>query len=201
MLAGFNLAAANKKFDKLGSPENDRFGYIKYLKMEYLIANYPDVFVNKDKDQPIPMKSANCPNIGFEDLTFAPLWTGGISTYTQNYTNTTIQTNGINAAYTDPQARHTILTTAPINNNPALGAIVGYDPVAVNPVNGIAQIPFIAPNGNGASVRLGNAAVGAQKERLRYRDCCRLSHESLVLSICCCNGESFRTPSECSAIL
>lgn len=171
LLKDFDLEAANKDFDRLGYPEGDRFGYIKFRKMEYLYATFPDRFINKNKgkgDVVIPYKSANCPNAGFEDLTFAPLWTGGTSTYTQPYNNTTIQSNGINAAVNDGNARHTIMTTPPINNNPANGAVIGYDPTAIDPATGIAQISLVAPNGNGSSVRLGNTQGGNQKERLTY---------------------------------
>lgn len=169
LLKGFDLAAANAKFDSMGSLEEDRFGYINFLKMEYLTKTYPEIFRNKKKDEtPIPMKNANCPNAGFEDLVFNPQWTGGIATVTTAYNNTTIVSNGFNAAYNDNQSRHTILTAPPVNNNPINGAIVGYDPVAINPATGIAEIPFIAPGGNGSSVRLGNAASGYQRERLTY---------------------------------
>ena len=170
LLKGFDLAAAEAEFKEMNVHYNEHYGFIRHKKMEYLVATYPELFIRKDKGEDvIPLKSAGCPNVGFENLTFQPEWTGGTTTYTAGYTNTTIQSNGINAAYNDNQARHTILTTPPINNDPAMGAIVGYDPEAIDGATGKAVISFVAPNGNGASVRLGNRATGAQKERLRYQ--------------------------------
>lgn len=170
MLKGFDLKKANEEFNKLGLAENERNGWIRWKQTEYMVKNFPDAFVNKDKDNKVdvPMKTDGCPNAGFEDMVFAPQWTGGISTYGTAFTNSTIVSNGLNAVFDDPLSRHTILTTPPGNNNPFNGAIIGYDPIATNTGTGLAEIPFLAPFGGNASVRLGNANTGAEIERLRY---------------------------------
>ncbi|MBU2020362.1 MAG: gliding motility-associated C-terminal domain-containing protein [Bacteroidetes bacterium] len=166
----FDYNAALAEFNALGLPLSERHGFIHSRKMDYLRANHPYLFENKNKPDPnFTGKSTGCTNAGFEDLVFQPRWEGGISTYNIAFSNTTIVSNGLNAAHNDPNSRHTILTTPPINNNPANGAIVGYDPVARDPANGLAKIPNLAPNGKGASVRLGNANDGAEIERLRYK--------------------------------
>jgi gliding motility-associated-like protein len=170
MLKGFDMAAARAEFNSYNLPENEWFGWLNYQQQVYMTTMFPDVFVNKDKDKKydVPAKTDGCPNAGFEDLVFAPQWTGGTSLYGDPYTNTNIVSNGLNAAFNDNLSRHTILTVPPGNNNPFFGTIVGYDPIAINPGTGLSEIPFLAPFGGAASVRLGNAATGAQIERLRY---------------------------------
>lgn len=176
MLKEFDYEAAEAEFVTLVLSINEHDGWLNYQENQYIIENYPDYFTTQIAKGPpkgsqttgIPTKNAGCPNAGFENLVFAPEWTGGIASYANAFTNNTIQTVGLNALYNNQQSRQTILNTPPGNNNVVLGAIVGHDPIAINPATGIAEIPFIAPFGGNASVRLGNAATGAQKERLRY---------------------------------
>jgi hypothetical protein len=119
------------------------------------------------------IKSQTCPNAGFENGNFSN-WNG--ATWTLSGANWTaapswtsgIVANGFNAYLSDPNARHTILTTPPGNNDPTLGTITGYDSLSLNPSTGKADIPFLSPSGSGVSVRLGNAERGAQTERLVY---------------------------------
>ncbi len=176
MLKDFDYKAAEAKFVSLGLPSSEHEGWMHFQEDEYIIKNFPDYFVNQiEKGAPkgtgpgsIPSKNAGCPNAGFENLVFAPEWTGGIGSYGVPFANNTIQTAGLNALNSNTLARHTILNIPPGNNNPFTGPVVGYDPLAVNPVTGLHEIPFIAPFGGGASVRLGNAVTGSQKERLQY---------------------------------
>lgn len=175
MLKNFDYAAAEVQFENKGLPENEHDGWLRYEEDQYINKNYPDYFktqIAKEgpktvKPSGVPSKNAGCPNAGFENLVFAPEWTGGTSTYNVAFNNTTIQSVGLNALYNNVNARHTILTIPPGNDGSLPGPVVGYDPIAVNPL-GIAEIPFIAPFGGNASVRLGNAATGSNKERLQY---------------------------------
>lgn len=44
-----------------------------------------------------------------------------------------------------------------------------HDTIARNPITGAYEIPYLAPNGSGTSVRLGNAKSGGETERLTYK--------------------------------
>jgi gliding motility-associated-like protein len=127
---------------------------------------------NRIPENPTPNSGA-CPNAGFEngnfsgwsgdtwtltgtDWTVAPSWTSGVVS------------NGFNTFLSDPNGRHTIMTSAPGNNDPTVGPILGFDSLSINPTTGKAEIPFVSPTGSGISVRLGNAQRGAQTERLVY---------------------------------
>ncbi len=66
-------------------------------------------------------------------------------------------------------ARHTVITIPPINNNPLAGNLIGYDSIAINPNTGLAEVPFLPPNSNGSVIRLGNANVGSEAERITYQ--------------------------------
>jgi hypothetical protein len=109
----------------------------------------------------------NCNNLTFEDTNFvgwvgqtgkgpqAPIWNGGIM-------------NVLNATEFDTLSRQTILTTPPGNNNPANGALVGWDAFAINPVTLVSDIPYLCPFGGNVSVRLGNSNDSAEVENLSY---------------------------------
>ncbi len=172
MLKNFDYTKFEADFVALGVPLTEKDGLRRHHENLYISKNFPEYFhvaeYKPKGDKNVPSKNSACPNAGFENLMFAPEWTGGIEQYPNAFTNTTIISNGLNALNNDPNSRHTILTIPPGNNNPFTGAIVGYDPLAINPTTGLAEIPFIAPFGGNASVRLGNSAVGSQKERLRY---------------------------------
>jgi gliding motility-associated-like protein len=175
LLDGFDEKAVRIEFNQIIGIEGEWHGYLRGKKWEYLHKNHPNKFGSKDKgDDVIPGKSAACPNVGFEDLTFAPQWQGGIG-LTQSapgggtgFNNTTIQNNGFNPGITDVNARQSIMTTSPINNNPANGAIIGYDPFAYDPATNIHAIPVVAPGGGGASVRLGGEITQYRKQRVIY---------------------------------
>ena len=124
--------------------------------------------------QPLPvLNNAACPNAGFENGNFSN-WTGdtytltGVSWATAPVWTNGFISNGSNAAIADPLARHTLTTTPPGNNNPALGAIIGYDSLSISPTTGLATIPLVSPFGSGISARLGNANYGAETERFVY---------------------------------
>lgn len=176
MLKDFDYAAVEAEYASLNLPEGEHDGWLRFKEDEYIIANFPDYFANQiakggpkgSQTSGLPTKNLGCPNAGFENLVFAPEWTGGIQQYPTPFNNNTIQTAGLNALYNNANSRHTIVNIPPGNNDPFAGPIVGYDPLAINPTTGLAEIPFVAPFGGNASCRLGNAATGSQKERLRY---------------------------------
>jgi gliding motility-associated-like protein len=175
MLKDFDYAAYEVYFTSLNIPQNEHDGLLKFKENEYIMEKFPNYFGSFSADpgpktvkpSGIPTKAIGCPNAGFENLVFAPEWQGGIETYANPFNNFTIVSNGLNALHSDPNSRHTILNIPPGNDGSSPGPIVGYDPQAVNGA-GIAEIPFVAPFGGNASVRLGNSNTGSQKERLRY---------------------------------
>lgn len=114
----------------------------------------------------IPSKTIDCTHLSFENGAIAPGWTGGTGTYGNAFSNVNIASNGLNAGLMDPLARHTIMSIPPTQNDPSLGVIVGYDPVALDSVTGLAFIPFLPPGGGAYSARLGNQQAGSQKEKL-----------------------------------
>ncbi|MEW6468459.1 MAG: T9SS type A sorting domain-containing protein [Bacteroidota bacterium] len=101
-------------------------------------------------------QQSTCSNRDFEDQNFNN-WNGIYGTY-QAPGNTGFQSNGNNAAYNDPQGRHTIYTVNQL------------DPYAIDPQTGQPDVYMttLAPNGGLASVRLGNTINGGQGEGLRY---------------------------------
>lgn len=172
LLKNFDYAKFEVDFAAMTVPANEKEGILKYLENEYINKHFPsyfEVIQVKGKGGPVtvPSKNTGCPNAGFENLVFAPEWTGGIGSYANPFANNTI-TTVMNALNSNPNSRQTILTIPPGNNNSGTGPVIGYDPLAINPGTGLAEIPFIAPFGGNASVRLGNSNNGSQKERLRY---------------------------------
>lgn len=175
--ADFDEKAALKMMDEKNTPANERAGYLKYLKGKHLQMKYPGlVYVNENtvlersqvnKTTRSLTRSTYCSNAGFEMLDFTG-WLPEYGTFGMASPVPGAVTSGINASQFDATARHTILTTLPGNNNPALGPIVGFDEIAIHPITGLAEIPLVTPLGSGVSVRLGNAVNGAQAERLSY---------------------------------
>ena len=98
----------------------------------------------------------NCNNVGFDDSTFTN-WVGKAGNVPGTVWTTGIITNGANAAYNDPLARHTINTSA-----------TRFDTLAYNSTLMQYEIPLVAPGGSTASVRLGNANTGSETEKLNY---------------------------------
>ncbi|HLP10880.1 MAG TPA: gliding motility-associated C-terminal domain-containing protein [Flavobacteriales bacterium] len=181
--ADFDYKAAEKLMDEKGVPASDRAGYLKYLKGLHLKKKYPDfvytspeqdVYNNyrpskaeiENKNKSLMKASIYCVNASFDAMDFSN-WVGMYGSYSSVAT-TGIVTTGINASQFDGGSRHTILTTPPTNNDPGAGAIVGYDEIAISPTSGLAEIPFLAPQGGAVSCRLGNAVNGAQSEKLIY---------------------------------
>ena len=172
----FDEKAAAKQAELKGIHKEDIAGYVGFLKRKYYAeqnkTNTSSQQNNYKPSKKIPsVQSSYCVNAGFENLDFTNwtaatggnkgnsgglTWTGGISSSVPN------------ASLFDALARHTILTAPPSNNNPSNGPVSGYDSIAINPNSGLADIPLVAPNGGGVSVRLGNAEVGAQAEKLTY---------------------------------
>lgn len=121
--------------------------------------------------------NAACPNLGFEQQSFAnwlgdtwtlsginwltpPVWTPGIVTLGNN-------TPAQPATGWTGTFRHTIMTVPPTVNNPPANCI-GWDSIAINPVNHLSAIPFVPPTAAGVTCRLGSANTGGETERLRY---------------------------------
>ncbi|HYG53015.1 MAG TPA: hypothetical protein VD905_19080, partial [Flavobacteriales bacterium] len=176
--ADFDYKAAEKLMDEKGIPASDRKGYLKYLKGLHLKKKYPDfVYTSPEQERwdgyrPSKEEMANslkssihCVNASFDNLDFTN-WSGMYGGYS-SVTTPGIVSSGINASQFDAGARHTILTTPPLDNDPA-GGLTGYDEIAINPISGLADIPFLAPQGGAVSCRLGNAVNGAQSEKLIY---------------------------------
>lgn len=140
-----------------------------------------------------PQITSSCPNSYFGQLNFTnwtclygalaqtnpptvtwvtgtPTWTTGqlgtINDYLSHGTPGTLITS------VPSTNRHVILTTAPTNNDPSTGPVIGYDSLAINPTTNLADIPVIPPGGT-SSLRLGNATPGesftwAETERIYY---------------------------------
>ncbi len=173
LLVGFDEKAAIQKMDEKKIPASDRPGYMRYLKNAYVIQQHPDYKFGVDKPSnkrnggPTIQGNPECNNMSFEDTNFvgwvgqtgtgpaAPVWGGGIM-------------NTMNADEFNPTSRQTMLTTPPGNRDPANGALVGWDSVAINPVTLKSDIPYLCPSGGGVSVRLGNAVNGAEVEKISY---------------------------------
>lgn len=162
-----------KQFEEENLPQSERKNYYRYLdkkykqqynllpEPEYKSVRHDHVLNHEKSDNP------NCSNAGFDNFNFDN-WSGGIGFYPGNTWTNGIYTTGLNADVFNGNARHTIVTTPAGNNDPSLGPVVGYDPLAINPVTGLADIPLVAPFGSGVSVRLGNADDGRETEYLRY---------------------------------
>ncbi len=105
-------------------------------------------------------QQSNCNNKDFEDQNFSN-WSGynGNNTGSSNLSMSSgFISNGLNAFTNDISARHTILT---VNNQDSFA----IDPNTLLPD---AYMTWLAPNGSGVSVRIGNSNVGAEAEGLRY---------------------------------
>ena len=147
LLVGFDEKAAIQKMDEKKIPASDRPGYMRYLKNAYVIQQHPDYKFGVDKPSnkrnggPTIQGNPECNNMSFEDTNFvgwvgqtgtgpaAPVWGGGIM-------------NTMNADEFNPTSRQTMLTTPPGNRDPANGALVGWDSVAINPVTLKSDIPY-----------------------------------------------------------
>lgn len=175
--AEFDIAAAEQKMSDMKIPASEKAGYMRYLKSKHLQSKYPEyVYVNDQsflekaiierQNNKHTTRSSYCTNAGFDMLDFTN-WVGMYGSF-GSVTATGIVTAGINASVYDLASRHTVLTTLPGNNNPALGPVVGFDELAINPLTGLAEIPLVTPQGSGVSVRLGNANIGSESERLSY---------------------------------
>jgi gliding motility-associated-like protein len=168
----FNMKRANFIMDSLNIPASDRPGYLKFLKREFVksksaglekeITPYSDYFPDRSL-----IRGPFCLNAGFELFDFSN-WLPSYGTYASPGATAGVASSVMNATVYDIAARHTILTTPPLNNDPGAGPIVGYDPLAIHPTTGLAEIPLVAPTGSGVSCRLGNANIGAQAEKLIY---------------------------------
>lgn len=146
LLVGFDEAAIIADLKAKGIKEIEFRSIIKHKKKEYINAKkgiQPDTdrFFSEQRKSLGP-----CDNAGFEDGTFLN-WSGATgfcdilpTTWTTGFVGT----------------RHTIVTGA------------GFDPLAINTVSGLPEIPLVAPGGLSFSARLGNDQIGAETEYLRY---------------------------------
>jgi Secretion system C-terminal sorting domain len=106
---------------------------------------------------------STCNNRDFEDTTFVG-WSGGTAlNYNGILTPVTwtpgMISNGNNAAVSDPNGRHTIITQNSI------------DPIVLDPITMLpdTQMTTLAPNGGFGSVRLGNNIMNYEMERITYQ--------------------------------
>lgn len=155
LLKEFDEKAVIEELKAKGIPETEFRGIIRSRKIAFL--NEKKGISQKQVRSFSTQKAAvgPCDNSGFEDGAFTN-WIGATDNLPPGAWPAGFVSNGLNAAATDPLARHTILN------------ISGFDPIAINTVSGLPDIPLIAPGGLGVSVRLGNAVNGAETERLRY---------------------------------
>jgi hypothetical protein len=128
--------------------------------------------------RPVILTSSVCNNVGFDSLNVSN-WTcqifslpmAGTNDWTTVPTWTTSVMGNLNdpldhgGAGTAPASvptpnRHVVVNTPQTNNNPALGPVIGYDSIAINPVTNLADIPLVSPFGGTSSLRLGNANIG-----------------------------------------
>jgi gliding motility-associated-like protein len=175
-LIGFDEKAAKDEMKRKKVPVFEQKEYMQHLKNKYINRNQPQVLRNDPSTYPANYKRTlstrtnnNCNNIGFEDSTFNN-WTG--ATGTNINPAPTVWNPGLmsikNAAEPNAGSEQTILTIPPVNNNPALGPIIGYDVNAINTITGLADIPYLAPGGGKVSIRLGNSDANTQTEKLDY---------------------------------
>ena len=146
LLAGFDEAAVIAELKAKGIKEIEFRSIIRHKKLDYInaqkgITEKKETFFSQQR-----LSVGPCDNAGFEDGTFLN-WTGATgmcdvlpTTWTPGFV--------VN--------RHTI------NSTP------GTDPLAINTISGLPDIPLIAPGGLTTSVRLGNSNIGAETEYLRY---------------------------------
>ncbi|MCU0432245.1 MAG: T9SS type A sorting domain-containing protein [Bacteroidia bacterium] len=105
---------------------------------------------------------STCGNRDFEDTTFTN-WTAASG---DNYGTLSapvtwipgLISNGLNAAVSDPLARHTLITTNFV------------DSLVIDPITNLpdTQMTSLAPGGGSVTLRLGNNNIGAENEKLSY---------------------------------
>jgi gliding motility-associated-like protein len=149
LLNGFDETATISKLKAKGISESEINSYIKNKKKVFFnkqngIIEEQSVFFS---DQKTPV--GPCDNAGFEDGTFT------------NWNGATGSCAGMPA--TPP-------TWLPgfVTNRHTINSAAGFDPLAINTVTLLPEIPLIAPGGLTTSVRLGNSLTGAETEYLRY---------------------------------
>lgn len=204
-LKDFDMKKAEAHMDKLKMKASERPGYLKYLKAKYIQKKYPDfVYVSNEMNQKYAkykpdlttvQKSMYCPNAGFEFTDFSN-WMPFYGSYTDPDLNAGLISSVPNAGVFDPGARHTILTTPPTNDNPALGPVVGYDELAISGVTGLAEIPYLPPASSGVTCRLGNANVGAEAEQLVFPMTVTPSNTSFFYQFAVVLQDPLHAPSE-----
>jgi gliding motility-associated-like protein len=181
-LEGFNEKAAKEIMKAKRIPADDAGNYLDGLKAKY-IADHggfpPQVAPSRTKLGP-PRKLSSCNNLGFEDTTFLN-WQGAtgdvknanvFTVPNAGWTNASAPAfTGVsitNAPDGNANSQITLLTVPPGNNNPASGPLVGYDNMAINAITGLADIPWLCPNGGNVAVRLGNSVPTGKTEKISY---------------------------------
>ena len=175
-LADFDVKKALSIMDSLQILESERAGYLRKLRLEHIkrkggseafLKGGQKKFTHTKPHSSGSAKGIYCTNAGFENFDFTN-WLPFYGTYGAAGATAGLFSSVPNAGVFDPGARHTILTTPPLNDNPSLGPVVGYDEIAINSVTGLAEIPYLPPASSGVTARLGNANTGAEAERLIY---------------------------------
>lgn len=139
-----------------------------------------------------PTLSMNCPNMGFEQLSFAG-WTGSTGTVSvgspgglpvYNITgNAIVSIAGNNTPLKNPDNYHTLMTSPP--QNPVYPNCIGYDSLACKVIgtNTVSQIPFINPyNTDGVCVRMNGAVANKRACKLKYVTTTTLTNQKLTYS-------------------
>ncbi len=155
LLKGFDAQSVINELKAKGIPQSEFPGILKHKKALYLSQQKGEKKLTSIPSNPPQGGGGPCINSGFEDVNFN-MWTGATglvpgTVWTPGFIN-----GGLNASAAGP-SRHTILTN-----------VAGFDPVALNAVTNLPEIPLTAPGGGGVSVRLGNYDTGGETEKLDY---------------------------------
>ena len=145
LLVGFDEAAVIAELKEKGIRESEYTSIIRHRKQDYInkklgIVEDKSIYFSEQK-----ASMAVCDNAGFEFGDFTN-WTGATG-----FNNVpTVWTPGFVVN------RHTVNTGAT------------FDPIAINTITGLPEIPLVAPGGLSYSTRLGNSLIGAETEYLNY---------------------------------
>lgn len=147
LLVGFDEAAVIAELKEKGIRECEYSSIIRHKKQEFINKK-----LGKEEKEGSPYFSqqkesmAVCDNAGFEFGDFTN-WNG--ATGLCDFLPTTWTPGFVTG-------RHTVNTGA------------GFDPLAINTISGLPEIPLVAPGGLSYSTRLGNSNIGAETEYLNY---------------------------------
>ena len=161
LLKGFDEMALIEDLKAREIPETEFSAIISHKKKDFInekrgLTQKHTTFFSKQK-----VFLGPCDNAGFEDGAFTN-WTGGTGSCSLMPATPPTWAPGF------VSSQHTIVSGA------------GFDPLAINSVSGLPEIPLIAPGGLTYSTRLGNSQTGAETEFLRYQIAVTASNTSFT---------------------